>query len=469
MKAFMGKNFLLTNDTAKILYHEYAAKMPILDYHCHINPAEIAEDRTFDTITQVWLGGDHYKWRAIRANGVEESLITGKESSDREKFDQWAETLPKLIGNPLYHWTHLELQRYFNIELPLSPDTADKIWTKCNKMLQQKSHSVRGIIRSSNVKLICTTDDPADDLRYHQKIKEDASCEVQVLPAFRPDRAININKPDFSDYMHVLSNICGQAICSYTSLLEILKERLSYFVSFGCKTSDHGLDALVYSPASTEMLEDIFTKRMRGEMLNTLEVDQFKTGIILALAEAYHDNNVVMQLHYGTARSVNQRAFEHLGADTGFDCIAPQNGAEGLIGLFNELNERGKLPKTILYPLSANDSEMLTTIMGCFQGCDAACKLQLGSAWWFNDHKTGMEKQLKDFANLSVLGNFVGMLTDSRSFLSYTRHEYFRRILCNLIGTWVEDGEYPNDLRRLGQLVQDISYNNAVRYFNFDL
>ncbi len=468
MKPFMDEDFLLSNETAKTLYHDYAEKMPIVDYHCHINPAEIAQNKQFANITEVWLGGDHYKWRVVRANGYPEQYVTGNETSDYEKFKAWAATLPKAIGNPLYHWTHLELKRYFGIDTPLNEQTADEIWESCNQKLQMPELSVRGIIDGSNVKVICTTDDPADSLSYHQQIKDDPSCKVKVYPAYRPDKAVNIRKPDFVDYIHTLSKAAGMPIGSFSELCEALKNRLEFFVSMGCKASDHGVDRVVCEPASGEEIERIFEKRLSGELPTQLEADQYQTALLLFLGKEYHRLDVVMQIHYGVARNTNTVMFEKLGPDTGFDTISSDNGSVGLIRFLDALYQNSTLPKTILYSLNPKDNELIASTIGCFQNEDAIGKLQHGSAWWFNDNKLGMEKQLTDLANLSLLGNFVGMLTDSRSFLSYTRHEYFRRILCNLIGTWVENGEYPNDIPALGQMVQDISYNNTMRYFGFE-
>ncbi len=468
MKPFMDEDFLLSNETAKTLYHDYAEKMPIVDYHCHINPAEIAQNKQFENITEVWLGGDHYKWRVVRANGYPEKYVTGTETSDYEKFKAWAATLPKAIGNPLYHWTHLELKRYFGIDTPLNEQTADEIWETCNQKLQTPKLSVRGIIDNSNVKVICTTDDPADSLIYHQQIKDDPSCKVKVYPAYRPDKAVNIRKPDFTDYIQTLSKAAGMPINSFPELCEALKNRLEFFVSMGCKASDHGVDRVVCEPASTEEIERIFQKRLSGEIPTQLEADQYQTALLLFLGKEYHRLDVVMQIHYGVARNTNTVMFEKLGPDTGFDTISPDNGSVGLIRFLDALYQNSTLPKTILYSLNPKDNELIGSAIGCFQNEDAVGKIQHGSAWWFNDNKLGMEKQLTDLANLSLLGNFVGMLTDSRSFLSYTRHEYFRRILCNLIGTWVENGEYPNDIPALGQMVQDISYNNTMRYFGFE-
>lgn len=466
MKPFMDKDFLLSTETAKTLYHNYAAKMPIIDYHCHINPQEIAEDRSFDTITQVWLGGDHYKWRQMRSNGVEEKYVTG-DASDYEKFEKWAETLQKAIGNPLYHWSHLELQRYFNCEKTLSKDNAKEIFDLCNEKLHSKDMSVRNIIKKSNVDTICTTDDPIDSLEWHKKIAEDDSFDVKVLPAWRPDKAMNIEKPEYMDYLAKLENVSGIKITSFKTLKEALKIRLSYFAERGCKVSDHALNYVMYKPATEEEIEAIFTKRMSGTTPTLLEELQFKTAFMVFVGKEYHRLGWVMQLHYGTKRDNNTYRYNQLGPDTGFDCINTEGSSAEMANFLNALNASDELPKTIIYSLNPNDNAAIGTVLGCFQDSTAVGKIQQGSAWWFNDHKAGMTEQMTSLANLGLLANFVGMLTDSRSFLSYTRHEYFRRILCDLIGTWVENGEYPNDIEFLGKMVQDISYNNTKNYFGF--
>ncbi len=466
MKPFMGNDFLLSNDTAATLYHDYAAKMPIIDYHCHINPQEIAEDRRFENITQVWLGGDHYKCRQMRSNGVEERLITG-DASDYEKFLAWAATLQKAIGNPLYHWSHLELKTYFGYEGTLSPETADEVWNLCNQKLATAEFSARNLIRRSNVTVICTTDDPIDSLAWHKQIAEDASFDVQVLPAWRPDKAMNLEKPDYLSYLTKLSAVSGVKITSYADLKEALKVRLAFFASMGCKVSDHGLDFVMYAPADENEVAAIFEKRLSGEIPSPEEQLRFKSAFLLFMGKEYHRLNWAMQLHYGTRRDNNTRLFRAIGPDTGFDCINSINCAAELAAFLNALNETDELPRTILYSLNPVDNAAIGTIIGCFQDSSAVGKIQHGSAWWFNDNKTGMTEQMTSLANLGLLSNFVGMLTDSRSFLSYTRHEYFRRILCNLVGTWVENGEYPADMKFLGKMVQDISYHNCVRYFGF--
>ena len=466
MTPFMNDDFLLSNDTAKVLYHNYAKDMPIIDYHCHISPQEIAEDRKFENITQVWLGGDHYKWRQMRSNGIEEKYITG-DASDYEKFLAWAATLQKAIGNPLYHWSHLELKRYFGYEGTLSPATAKEVWDICNAKLAAADFSARNLIKMSNVSILCTTDDPIDSLSWHKMIAEDPSFDVQVLPAWRPDRAMSMEKPDYLDYLTKLSEVSGVSIHTFEDLKKALCLRLEFFASMGCKISDHGLGYVMYAPASEEEVAAIFEKRLSGKSLSNDELDKFKYAFLLFMGKEYNRLDWAMQLHYGVRRDNNTRIFNAIGADTGFDCINSVNCSESLAAFLNALAMTDELPRTILYSLNPIDNAAIGTIIGCFQDSSAIGKIQHGSAWWFNDNKTGMTDQMISLANLGLLSNFIGMLTDSRSFLSYTRHEYFRRILCNLIGTWVENGEYPADMDFLGKTVQDISYNNSLRYFKF--
>ena len=468
MKAFMDKDFLLSTQTAQELYHEFAAQVPVLDYHCHINPQEIAEDRQFENITQVWLGGDHYKWRQMRSNGVEECYITGN-APDREKFQKWAETLEKAIGNPLFHWSHLELQRYFGYYGVLNSETAEEVWNLCNKKLQEPSMSARNLIKQSNVTLLCTTDDPVDDLKWHKIIKEDESFDVQVLPAWRPDKAMNLEKPDYVEYLAKLSQVSGVEIKTFADLKEAITKRMEYFDSMGCCISDHGLDYVMYAPASEEEVEAIFFFFLSGKDVSKEAAAKFKTAFMLFVAGKYEEMNWVMQLHYGCKRDNNKDMYAKVGPDTGFDCMSNYTPGAELADFLNAVNEAKNLPKTILYSLNPGDDELIGTVLGCFQNSDAIGKIQQGSAWWFNDNKTGMMKQMTSLANLGLLGNFIGMLTDSRSFLSYPRHEYFRRILCELIGGWVENGEYPKDMKNLEKIVKGISYNNAVRYFGFGL
>lgn len=468
MKAFMDEDFLLTTETAKRLYHGYAEKMPVLDYHCHINPREIAEDRKFENITQVWLGGDHYKWRQMRSNGVEEYYITG-DADDREKFQKWAETLEKAIGNPLYHWSHLELKRYFGYNGYLNSETAQEVWELCNAKLQEDGMSVRNLIRKSGVTLVCTTDDPVDSLEWHKAIAEDEGFDVQVLPAWRPDKAMNLEKPDYVDYLKKLSRVSGVDIKDFSSLMKALSVRMDFFAAMGCCVSDHALEYVMYAPAPEEEIQAVFAKRLQGGAVTREEEMKFKTAFMLGVGREYHRRNWVMQLHYGCKRDNNVLRYRELGPDTGYDCINNYAPSGQMADFLNGLNEADQLPKTILYSLNPNDNASIGTILGCFQDSAAVGKLQQGSAWWFNDHKKGMTEQMISLANLGLLSNFVGMLTDSRSFLSYTRHEYFRRILCELIGGWVENGEYPADYRALEKIVKGISYNNAVEYFGFHL
>ena len=457
MKAFMDKDFLLSTEMAKHLYHEIAEDLPIIDYHCHLNPQEIYEDRQFENITQVWLGGDHYKWRLMRSAGVEEKFITG-DASDREKFQKWAETIGLAVGNPLYHWSHLELHNYFGYDGILNGDTAEEVWQLCNEKL--KVLSARKLIEGSNVKALCTTDDPADSLEWHKKIAEDESFGVKVLPSYRPDKAMGIEKADYLDYLKRLGEIG-----SFSQLVEVLKRRLAFFVSFGCRVSDHGMEAVPYAPATADEVEAIFQKRRAGVLPTASEEKQFKTALLLELGREYHRLGVVMQLHFGVTRDNSRRVFRALGPDAGVDSIGDAPSIKELAAFLGALDDTGELPKTILYSLNPNDNAALVTVMGAFQTGEAVSKLQHGSAWWFNDHKAGMIEQLTTLAADGYLAGFVGMLTDSRSFLSYVRHEYFRRILCELIGSWVENGEYPNDESALRTIVEGISIKNAERYF----
>ncbi len=471
MRAFLDDDFLLRTPSAVRLYHDHAAKMPIIDYHCHINPEDIAVDKRYDSITDLWLGGDHYKWRAMRCNGVPESEITGSVQSDPYLvFAHWVETLGRALGNPLYHWSYLELKRYFGIEEVLTKANAREIYDRCNARLREADMSVRGIIKRSNVKAICTTDDPIDDLRWHKQIAADKSFDVKVLPAFRPDKALNIDKPGYAAYIKQLSDAAGIEIRTIADLKAALGARIAYFESFGARVSDHALDYPLYAEASDAALDAILQKGLSGTPVTPLEADQLKTAVLLFLADTYTKRGWVMQIHFGCIRNNSTKSLALIGADSGFDCAGNSKGARELVHLLNAMEARDALPKMVLYSLNQYDNEIIMTIAGSFQrdgGC--ATRIQLGSAWWFNDHKTGMEKQLTDFANLGVLGNFVGMLTDSRSFLSYTRHEYFRRILCNLIGDWVENGELPADMDALGALVEDICFNNTNQFFGFNV
>ncbi len=468
MKKFMDRDFLLENKTASELYHRYAENMPILDYHCHLNPEEIAQDKQYRNITELWLGGDHYKWRAMRFNGVDERYITG-DGDDYEKFLKWADTISNSVGNPLYHWTHLELKRYFGIDELLGPQTAEKIWHDCNAQLKTKDFTARNLIRRSNVKMLCTTDDPVDDLSFHSALLKDDTFDVKVLPAFRPDKAINIDKSGFAQYIAKLSAVSGVDIKGTEDVKAALLKRIEFFHAAGCRISDHALDPIVYQDVKKNggknSLQTAFAKGLEGEPMTGEEIGLYKTEILLFLGRQYARLGWVMQLHMDVMRNNNTRMMRKLGPDTGFDAIGDWNTASSLSLFLNTLDETDELPKTILYSLNPSKNEVLGTIIGCFQGGGIPSKMQLGSAWWFNDQKDGMEKQLVTLANLGLLSRFVGMLTDSRSFISYTRHEYFRRILCNLLGKWVHTGEAPQDMDLLGNMVQNICYNNAVDYF----
>jgi glucuronate isomerase len=461
---FIDENFMLQNETARILYHDYAKNMPIIDYHCHLSPKDIAENKKFKNITEVWLGGDHYKWRAIRSNGINEKYITGS-STDKEKFMKWAETMPYLLGNPLYHWTHLELKRYFGIDEVLSPETAEEIWEKCNSLLKTEDFSARGFILRSNVEALCTTDDPAYTLEYHKSIKNDRSFPVKVLPTLRPDKALNINSEGFAEYIQLLGKAANISISSMADLKKALTDRVEYFHENGCRISDHALEYAIYQEDDEKELERIFKNAQNGEAVSQTEADKYKTHMLVFLGREYAKRGWAMQLHMKTIRNNNTRMFKILGPDTGYDAMGDAPQAKALAQFLDALDSTGELPKVILYSLNPADDDILATIMGCFQGDEVPGKIQLGSAWWFNDHKAGMEKQMIALANLGLFRRFVGMLTDSRSFLSYTRHEYFRRILCNLVGRWAENGEVPKDMDLLGRMVQEISYYNAKNYF----
>lgn len=465
MKHFMDEEFLLDTQTARELYHGVAEKQPIMDYHCHVSPKEIAENRSFANLTQLWLEGDHYKWRLMRACGVPERLITG-DSPDQEKFRAWAATLERAVGNPIYHWSHLELKRYFGFDGYLTSRNSDAVWEHCQKVIGDGMR-VRDILKKSNVTLLCTTDDPADDLRWHQQLAADDTLETVVLPAFRPDKAVNLEKPDFADYIAKLSQSAGTEIQNMDTLLAALEHRMDYFAAHGCTVADHGLDNIVFRPADTAALDAILQKRLTGLTITEEELWQYKTALLLYFGRGYARRGWVMQLHFAAQRNNNTRMFRQLGPDTGYDSIGPAVNLPDLARLLDTLEAEEALPKTILYSLDPNDNAALVTLMGCYQGEGVRSKLQHGSAWWFNDCKDGMEAQLNGLAAGGVLGNFVGMLTDSRSFLSYTRHEYFRRILCGLLGRWVEEGQYPDDHPLLEEMVADICYRNSVSYFGF--
>ena len=449
MKAFLDKDFLLNTDAAKVLFHEAAEKCPIIDYHCHLSPREIYEDIRYDNITQVWLGGDHYKWRLMRSAGVPEKYITG-DAPDYEKFLKYATVLGKAIGNPLHHWSHLELRRFFGYDGILNEQTAPEVWKIANEKLQSEGYTSRGLIMMSNVDTICTTDDPIDSLEWHEKLAADKSFPVTVLPAWRPDKAMNLEKDTFLDYIGKLSDVSGVEIKTFEDLKKAISKRLDFFAAHGCTLSDHGLNYVMYAPAPAEEVERIFAARLTGKLPTAQEEAAFKFAFMLFCRR---DNNGPM--------------FRKLGPDTGFDCVdntAPSTETAAFLGALQEMD---KLPKTILYSLNTNDNAAIDTILGCFQSDEAVGKIQHGSAWWFNDHFDGMTEQLKSLGSLGYLAGFVGMLTDSRSFLSYPRHEYFRRILCRVFGEWVEGGFYPEDMETLKQIVADISYNNAKNYFNF--
>lgn len=464
MKEFMEQDFLLSNETAKTLYHEYAEDMPIYDYHCHLSAQEIAENKTYKNMTEIWLGGDHYKWRAMRSNGVTEDYITGQRS-DKEKFMKYAALVPYTLGNPLFHWTHLELQRYFNIKKVLSPSTAQEIWESCNQQLATPEFSVRNLITRSNVNVICTTDDPCDALDYHKEIAEDLSFQVKVLPTYRPDKGYNIDKESFKPWIKALGTVVAYEITDTQSLIKALTERMTYFHSVGCRIADHGMDVIQYISPDMTVANGAFDKAIDGEALTYKEIATFKGTVLNALGKGYAKLGWAMQIHIGALRNNSKRMFETIGPDTGFDSVHDEIFAAELSQFLDDLDSTDELPKTILYALNPRDNYVIATMVGNFQGGGIAGKIQFGSGWWFCDQKEGMIEQLKALSSLGLLSRFVGMLTDSRSFLSYTRHEYFRRILCNLIGEWVENGEYPNDIEFLGQVVKDISYNNAVNYF----
>lgn len=462
----MDEDFLLNSDTAKKLYHEFAEKMPIIDYHCHINPKEIAEDRSFSNMTEVWLSGDHYKWRFMRFCGVDEKYITGN-STDEEKFKKFSQCLTKAIGNPLMHWSHLELKRYFNYDGVLNRSNWKEVYDLCNEKLKSDSMTARGIIKASNVKVICTTDDPVDDLRYHKQIAEDESFDVKVLPSFRPDLCVNIEGTGFVEYIKKLSDVCGFAIDSVEDLKKALAERIEYFDSVGCKVADHGPNYVCYREADDNEVNIIFQKKISGAELSELEIVKYISAMMVFLHKEYYKKGWVSQLHFGCSRNPNEKMLNSIGANTGYDCIGSSVEINELARFLNALDKDNSLPKTIVYSLNPNDNEAIDTIIGSFQDSSAVGKIQHGSAWWFNDNKVGIEEHIKSLMMLTNLSGFVGMLTDSRSFLSYTRHEYFRRILCDIIGDMVEKGEFPADMDVLGEIVSDISYNNANRYFEF--
>jgi len=464
MKPFLDKDFLLDNDTAQWLYHEIASQMPIIDYHCHLIPEQIAADIKFENLTQIWLAGDHYKWRAMRANGVDEKYCTG-DASDREKFLKWAATVPDTLRNPLYHWTHLELQRYFGIDDLLHPGTADKIYKEANQMLATDDFRVRNLIRKMNVEVICTTDDPVDSLEHHQKIKEDG-FETRVLPAWRADKALNVEEPQlYNSYLEKLETASGISISTFMDLLTALHNRHDFFHEMGCRISDHGIESFYAEEFDHLEVERIFLKLRAGRQANPQEIIQFKSALLFELAVMDHEKEWAQQFHVGAIRNNNSRRFHELGPDTGFDSIGDYDMARTMSRFLDKLDSQGQLAKTIVYNLNPVDNAMMVTMINNFNDGVIPGKMQFGSGWWFMDQKYGMIDQMNTLSSLGLLSRFVGMLTDSRSFLSYPRHEYFRRILCNLIGTDVENGEIPHDREMIGAMVRNICYHNAKSYF----
>lgn len=465
MVSFMSEDFLLSNETAKKLFHEYGSKMPIIDFHNHLSAKEIYENKCYNNIAEVWLGGDHYKWRAMRTFGISEEMITGK-GDPYEKFLAWADTIQNAFGNPLYHWTHLELQRYFGITTPLNRVTAKKIWDECNAKLQTEEFSIRNLLKMQRVEALCTTDDPVDTLEYHKMLKEEG-FEVQVLPTFRPDKAIAIEKPDFSQYIKTLGDVVGKKLENITDILDALKERLEYFIEAGCRVTDHSIENKFFVETSVEEVDNILKKSLTGGQLTEEECAKYHGYVLTQLGKEYAKHKLVMQIHIGALRNNSTRLFEKVGADAGVDCTTDMNYAAQLSKLLDSMDKTNELPKVILYNLNEKDFQMLAAMIGNFQGNEEGIrgKLQLGSAWWFLDNKMGMERQMQTLASAGLISTFVGMLTDSRSFLSFPRHEYFRRILCNLVGTRVENGEYPNDEMYLGAMIQNICYYNAKDYF----
>jgi glucuronate isomerase len=462
---------MLNNKTAVDLYHNYAKEMPIYDYHCHLSPKEIAENKKFKNITELWLYGDHYKWRAMRAHGIDERYITG-DASDEEKFEAWAETVPYTVGNALYHWTHIELKKYFGIEELLNGETWEKIYNQCNELLCQDEYSVQNLIKRSNVKMICTTDDPTDDLQYHEQIKQQKDFGVTVLPTFRPDKGMEINKETFVDFVTRLEKVTNKTISSIAEYLQALEERVQYFHDHGCRISDHGIAEIPFAAFEESELDPIFQAGRAGKQVSKEEETKFKTAILLHLAKCLKKRDWAMQIHFGAIRNNNEKMFRKLGPDTGFDSISDQGEvAEPLNALLNALEQGDALPKMVIYNLNPVYNDLIGTTIQNFQinNEGIAGKIQFGSGWWFNDTKPGMIRQISALADQALLAHFVGMLTDSRSFISYSRHEYFRRILCNLIGTWVEDGEVPNDQALLERLIKDICYNNAKNYFSMEV
>ncbi|MFS0778242.1 glucuronate isomerase [Neobacillus sp. 3P2-tot-E-2] len=466
MEKFMDENFLLKNETAISLFHDYAKDMPIIDYHCHLSPKEIYENKKFKNITEAWLYGDHYKWRAMRANGISEEYITGN-ASDYEKFLAWARTVPMTIGNPLYNWTHLELQRFFGIYDVLNEKSAPEIWEKVNAKLNEEEFSVRNLIERSKVKVVCTTDDPVDSLEYHLKLREENNYPVSVVPGFRPDKGLEISREGFINWVGKLAEAAEIEITSYEDFLAALESRVHFFHASGGRVSDHALDSMVYEETSFEEVAEIFAARISGSGISLEEEKKFKTFTLIFLGKLYAELDWAMQLHINAHRNNNNRMFKILGPDTGYDSINDDQIAKPLVKILDALEQENKLPKTIIYSLNPGDNVVIASIINSFQDGKTPGKIQFGTAWWFNDTKEGMLEQMKALSSVGLFSRFIGMLTDSRSFLSYTRHEYFRRLICNLIGEWVENGEVPNDLELLGNIVRGISYNNAKDYFAF--
>ena len=464
MKPFMDENFLLSTETARVLFHEAAKDMPIIDYHCHLQPREIAQNIKFDNITHLMLGGDHYKWRAMLSWGVEERLIRG-DGDPKEKFIAFADTVAHAIGNPLYHWTHLELQRVFGVDTPLNKDTASEIYDYTSELLQQDDFRAQALVDKFNVDYLCTTDDPVDDLSFHQAIAADGKLKARVLPTFRPDKAVNVDRAGFADYIQQLSRVAGMEIKSTADVLTALERRVEYFHALGARISDHGMDTVPYGEPSFKQADKAFKAAMAGEEMKQKHIDSYRTVILAGLGAMYAQRGWTQQYHMSAMRNNNTAMFRRYGPDVGFDSITDQPIAHNLSRLMDLQDTQGQLPKTILYCLNGAANGIIGTMLGNFQQGGIKGKIQMGSGWWFMDQKDGMEDQLHYLANLGVLGTFVGMLTDSRSFISYPRHEYFRRILCNVIGNWVENGEYPADMETLKGLVRDICYNNAKEYF----
>lgn len=466
MKQFLNEDFLLQTSTASKLYHEFAKDMPIIDYHNHLPPDQIANNKNFENLTQIWLYGDHYKWRAMRSNGVNESYCTG-DKSDFEKFEKWAETVPYTLRNPLYHWTHLELQRYFDVHETLSPKNAKKIYEECSAKLQTPDFAVRSLLSKMKVEVACTTDDPSDSLEYHQAIIKDGTVSTKVLPTFRPDKYILIDNPNFADYVQKLGAVANIEINSYAELLKALRSRADFFASLGGRLADHGLEQIYAISFTEESANSVFKKVIAKQSITSQEALTYKSAILHALGVMYHELNWTQQFHLGALRNNNSRALRTLGPDTGWDSIGDWSQAQSLSKFLGRLDENDQLAKTIIYNLNPRDNDLMATMIGNFNDGSMAGKIQFGSGWWFLDQKSGMESQLNSLSNMGLLSRFIGMLTDSRSFLSFPRHEYFRRILCNLLGNEIENGELPNDIEWIGQMVQNICYNNAKEYFKF--